>query len=259
MLAEADPAAVQLLLDEGVTIEVEGSLEGEQGGYPHHHRTQDFIAELEVAAGEAAVLVRQDAMVRFPGRTFWDTDAEGRPWLHALEDEVDSAGILVCHAAQPGPQVVLFAGILQLGLIPPNTKLPPRNPGDPAWDDLSEEERTVYTRFMAAFAGFLEHTDEQIGRVVGYLKEHNLFENTAILLLSDNGGAPGAGTKGGFARPYGDRTTVAEMSARLAGLKELWWSEAANNGGLPLLEAMKGCGRTYDQALEPSRRLPPTR
>ena len=104
---------------------------------------------------------------------------------------------------------------LELGVIPPDTKLPPRNPGDPAWSELSDEERAVYTRFMAAYAGFLEHTDEQIGRVIGYLKEHKLFENTVIFLLSDNGGAPEAGTKGGFARPYGDPTTVHEMHQRL--------------------------------------------
>jgi arylsulfatase A-like enzyme len=104
---------------------------------------------------------------------------------------------------------------LQLGVIPPGTELPPRNPGDPAWSSLSSEERTVYTRFMAAFAGFLEHADEQVGRVTRFLKERKLFDNTVIFLLSDNGGAPEAGTKGGFAHPYGDRTTVHEMYQRL--------------------------------------------
>jgi len=104
---------------------------------------------------------------------------------------------------------------LKMGVIPPGTKLPPRNPGDPAWADLDDEARKVYARFMAAFAGFLEHTDEQIGRVVAYLKEHNQFENTAIFLISDNGGAPEAGVKGGFARPYGDPATVHQMAERL--------------------------------------------
>lgn len=104
---------------------------------------------------------------------------------------------------------------IRLGIIPPNTELPPRNPGDPAWSELSAEERAVYARFMAAYAGFLEHTDEQIGRVVRFLKDHGLFENTVIFLLSDNGGAPEAGTRGGFARPYGDKTTIQEMYKRL--------------------------------------------
>jgi len=104
---------------------------------------------------------------------------------------------------------------IELGIVPADAKLPPRNPGDPAWSELSNEERTVFTRFMAAYAGFLEHTDEQIGRIISYLKEQKLFDNTAIFLLSDNGGAPEAGNKGGFARPYGDGTTVQEMHQRL--------------------------------------------
>ena len=104
---------------------------------------------------------------------------------------------------------------LALGIIPPGTKLTPRSPGDPAWSDLTSEEQAVHTRFMAAYAGFLEHTDEQIGRLVRYLKEQNLFDNTAIFLMSDNGGAPEAGRNGGFARPYGDRTTIHQMYERL--------------------------------------------
>jgi arylsulfatase A-like enzyme len=104
---------------------------------------------------------------------------------------------------------------MEKGIIPSGTKLPPRNPGDPAWNSLSEDQRRVHTRFMAAYAGFLEHTDEQIGRVVNWLKERNLFDNTAIFLLSDNGGAPEAGLKGGFRRPYGDPTPVEEMHRNL--------------------------------------------
>ncbi|HTB13453.1 MAG TPA: arylsulfatase [Bryobacteraceae bacterium] len=104
---------------------------------------------------------------------------------------------------------------LELGVIPPDTKLPPRNPGDPAWKDLSDEEHAVFTRFMADFAGFLEHADEQIGRLVRYLKDNNLFDKTAIFLVSDNGGAPEGGVKGGFTHPYGDPTSVHEMYQRL--------------------------------------------
>ena len=51
--------------------------------------------------------------------------------------------------------------------------------------------------------------------MVNFLKEKHQFENTVIFLLSDNGGAPEAGPKGAFLRPYGDRTTVHEMYQRL--------------------------------------------
>lgn len=108
-----------------------------------------------------------------------------------------------------------FARQKALGIVPADAVLPPRNPGDPAWDGLSAEEKTVFARFMATYAGFLEHTDAQIGRLVDFLKASGRFENTLIFLMSDNGAAPEAGTKGGFARPYGDTTTVPQMLARL--------------------------------------------
>ncbi|MDE0103557.1 MAG: sulfatase-like hydrolase/transferase, partial [Bryobacterales bacterium] len=104
---------------------------------------------------------------------------------------------------------------LELGVIPDGSVLPPRNPGDPAWPDLTDKERRVYSRFMEAYAGFTEHTDDQIGRLVEFLKQIGEFENTLIVLISDNGGAPEAGVKGNFARSYRDRTTVDEMYERL--------------------------------------------
>ncbi len=104
---------------------------------------------------------------------------------------------------------------LELGIIPTGTELPARNPGDAAWDDLSAEEQRVYARFMEAYAGFLEHTDEQVGRLVSFLKANNKFENTLLVLMSDNGGAPEAGPEGNFAHPYGDKMTVHEMAERL--------------------------------------------
>ena len=58
---------------------------------------------------EAAALVRDDAVVRVLGRVLRQADAEGRPLLRALEDEVGAAGIALLHAAQPRPHVVLLA------------------------------------------------------------------------------------------------------------------------------------------------------
>ena len=104
---------------------------------------------------------------------------------------------------------------LDLGVIPAASRLPPRNPGDPAWEDLGEKERQVYARFMEAYAGFTEHTDDQIGRLIDFLKSRGHFDNTLIVLISDNGGAPEAGVKGNFKRSYGDRTTIDEMHERL--------------------------------------------
>lgn len=108
-----------------------------------------------------------------------------------------------------------FERMKQMGVIPKDTRLPPSNPGDPAWDTLSAEQKRVYARFMQAYAGFLTHGDEQIGRVLAYLRETGLDKNTLVVLISDNGAASEGIGHGGFRRPYFDTTTLAEMSANL--------------------------------------------
>lgn len=103
----------------------------------------------------------------------------------------------------------------ELGIIPENTVLPERDKGDVAWDSLSEQQKRVYARFMETYAGFITHTDEQIGRLVQHLKDTGQYENTMIIFASDNGAAPEAGQKGGFYEAYTDKTTVEQMDADL--------------------------------------------
>jgi len=83
-----------------------------------------------------------------------------------------------------------------MGLVPQDTDLVPRNPEVPAWDSLDPDAQRLYTRLQAAYAGFLEHSDEQIGRLVAELKRLNLFDNTIILVMSDNGASREGGAHG---------------------------------------------------------------
>jgi arylsulfatase A-like enzyme len=89
-----------------------------------------------------------------------------------------------------------FARQKALGIIPPDAKLAPRNPGVKAWDELSADEQKLYARMQEAFAGFLEHTDHHIGRLVNFLKKIGQLDNTLILLLSDNGACAMGGEEG---------------------------------------------------------------
>lgn len=89
-----------------------------------------------------------------------------------------------------------FRRQLDLGIVPPGTTLAPRNPGVPAWDDLTDNQRAFSCRLQEAFAAMLDHTDEQIGRLTGYLVSQGLLDDTLLLVLSDNG----ASREGG---PYG--------------------------------------------------------
>lgn len=95
-----------------------------------------------------------------------------------------------------------FARLKERGIIPADTDLPPINAGDRPWSSLSEKEKTVFARFMAAYAGFITHTDEQIGRLIAHLKQSGQYDDTLIVLLSDNGGAPEGDQLGGFKYPY---------------------------------------------------------
>src|SRR4051794_11998918 len=66
----------------------------------------------EVVVREAAALAGKDAVVRVLGGIFWHADAEGRPLLHALEDEVDTVGVPLRHAPQPGQDMIFLAHAL---------------------------------------------------------------------------------------------------------------------------------------------------
>ncbi len=83
-----------------------------------------------------------------------------------------------------------------MGLLPAGTQLAPRNPGVEPWDSLPENHRLLAARLQEAFAGFLSHTDEQIGRLVGALEALGQLDNTLLVLLSDNGASQEGGPFG---------------------------------------------------------------
>ena len=89
-----------------------------------------------------------------------------------------------------------FARQQELGLLPEGTELAPRNPGVEAWDSLPENQRLLAARLQEAFAAFLEHTDDQIGRLLAELDRLGRLENTIVVLLSDNGASQEGGPFG---------------------------------------------------------------
>lgn len=81
----------------------------------------------------------------------------------------------------------------QLGLIPANfiaaepiaTQNAPQKYGK--WNELSAEQKALEARRMEIYAGMVENLDANIGRVIQYLKRNNLYDNTLIFFVSDNG------------------------------------------------------------------------
>ncbi len=84
----------------------------------------------------------------------------------------------------------------ELGVVPAHTVLSERPDWVPAWGDLTDTERAVAARYMEAFAGFLAHTDAQIGRMVDRLAALGELENTLVLVASDNGASSEGGPVG---------------------------------------------------------------
>jgi len=90
----------------------------------------------------------------------------------------------------------VFARQKEMGIIPPNTELSRHDPDVQDWSKLSADERRLYARMMEVFAGFLEHTDHHVGRLIRFLKEISEYENTLIMLISDNGASAEGGPSG---------------------------------------------------------------
>ena len=84
----------------------------------------------------------------------------------------------------------------QLGLLPATAELSAPDPDVAEWESLSEDERRLYARMMEVFAGFLEHTDHYIGELIGFLKDIGEYDNTVIMLVSDNGSSAEGGPTG---------------------------------------------------------------
>jgi len=85
---------------------------------------------------------------------------------------------------------------IELGVIEPGTELAPRNPGVAAWDEMPEADRRLACRLQEAFAAFLDHTDDQIGRLIDGLRDMGELDNTIVVVLADNGASQEGGPFG---------------------------------------------------------------
>jgi arylsulfatase len=134
-------------------------------------------------------------------------DAPQTPWLLWL-------AFGACHAPHQAPAEIIrsydpvfahgwdvvraerLARQKALGLVPADTALPPRNDGVKAWDEHGPDEQRLFTRLQSAFAGMLDHADRHLARLVGFLDQAGLRDDTLILVLSDNGASQEGGPLG---------------------------------------------------------------
>jgi len=95
-----------------------------------------------------------------------------------------------------------YARQVASGLLPERWELSPRPDHIPAWDSLSTAEQQWEADRMEVFAAMVDVLDQNVGRLVEYLDEHELLENTLILFCSDNGACPFERTRGRYLEPW---------------------------------------------------------
>jgi arylsulfatase A-like enzyme len=168
------------------------------------------------------------------GNSYVDAPARPEEGYHLTEDLADSAIRMVTdqHQAAPGKPFFLyfalgamhaphhvaeewvrpyrgrfdkgwdrwrqdvFARQVEGGIVPPDTVLTERPSWVTGWDELSPDARRMHTRAHEVYAGFLSHTDAQIGRLLAALEQMGELDNTVVVLLSDNGASAEGGRHG---------------------------------------------------------------
>jgi arylsulfatase len=92
---------------------------------------------------------------------------------------------------------ITFTGQKELGVIPQDCELTPRHAEIPAWDDMPAELKPVLEREMEVYAGFLEHTDYHVGRVIEAIEDMDIMDDTLIFCIIGDNGASAEGTLNG--------------------------------------------------------------
>ncbi len=119
----------------------------------------------------------------------------------------------------------------ELGWIPADAKLTPRADTMASWDSIPEAERPFQRRLMEVFAGFVEHTDAQVGKLVDGLEQLGLRENTIILYIWGDNGSSAEGQKGSISELLAQNNIPNTIEQQMAAL--------TNVGGLPALGSPK--------------------
>jgi arylsulfatase len=114
-----------------------------------------------------------------------------------------------------------FARQKEMGIVPADAELSRHDPDVPPWDSLEEGEKKLYARMMEVFAGFMEHTDHHVGRLLDFLKELGELDNTLIMVISDNGASSEGGPTGMVNENMMFNNVQGSLEENLAALEDL--------------------------------------
>jgi arylsulfatase len=133
----------------------------------------------------------------------------------------------------------IFARQKALGWIPANTELTPRDKTMAAWDSIPESERPFQLRLMELYAGFVEHTDVQVGKLIAGMEEMGVRDNTIILYIWGDNGSSAEGQNGSISELLAQNQIPNTVAQQMKALDELGGLKAL---GGPLTDNMYHAG-----------------
>jgi len=118
----------------------------------------------------------------------------------------------------------------KLGVVPANTVLASKPADIKDWDTLTPDEKRLFERQMEVFAGFAEHTDYEVGRLVAALEERGELDNTVfIYIVGDNGSSAEGGMIGMFNENTYFNSVQETLDMQLSRIKELGTEHTYNH------------------------------
>ncbi|MGB5208599.1 MAG: sulfatase-like hydrolase/transferase, partial [Azonexus sp.] len=109
----------------------------------------------------------------------------------------------------------------EIGWVPQATALTRRVESMPAWDSIPESERPFQLRLMETFAGFVEHTDAQVGRVIDEVERLGKRDNTIIMYIFGDNGASAEGQRGSISELLAQNNIPNTVDQQIAALKKI--------------------------------------
>ena len=124
-----------------------------------------------------------------------------------------------------------FKRAKEMGWIPPNAQLTPRPDTLASWDSIPESEKPFQRRLMEVFAGFVEHTDHQVGRILDEIEDQGRMDNTLVFYIWGDNGSSAEGQNGTISELLAQNGIPTKIEDHINTLDEL--------GGLDVLGSPK--------------------
>jgi arylsulfatase A-like enzyme len=134
----------------------------------------------------------------------------------------------------------------EMGWIPEDAVLNPLAKGMQKWSDVPESQKEFQIRLMEIYAGFLEHTDVQYGKVIDELENQGLLENTLIIYINSDNGPSAEGMNGTISELLAQNGMPSTVEQQLEVLDRDFGGLEALGG--PKLENMYHHGWAYSGA-----------